>query len=449
MPNHSDEWYEDRGLSLELPEYMISALKRGLDLHEQGKSGDGLQPSTVRWATKGVEEGRWSAQKWVDCDNWFSRHNHDFGGDKDPFDRENPGAGEVAWFLWGDNGDGQGPADAANITETCGRKKAHQIHERIKEMDKEKTSAARMSGIELDPNPYLCSILSGSNWCINQSAFANLTLAALTGGDVMTPDMFGITSSAQRLSAIESHNSSLWCDSDEHFDPYYDAHVRDTGIGILPVRGIIWTRSFWGMCGYDTFVAAGWAMAADPRCRVIVIPIDSPGGMATGFHSACAAIRKWREIKPVITIADYMSCSAAEAIASQGSISLAGADSEKGHIGNWVAHDDISKMFAEWGINRKYYYRGANKVFFQSENPRTEEADHVFNAGADYVYDLFCGIVEAGRSFDGRVFSKQDAVDTQAMLYYGAQAIDVGIADAADTEDGLITFDDLIVSLES
>lgn len=450
MPDHSDEWYKERGLSLDLPQYMIDALERGLRLHEEGKSGDGLSPNAVRWATKGAEEGEWSAQKWVDCDAWFARHNADFGDGKAPFDRDDPGAGEVAWFLWGDNGDGQGPSDAARITKTCGRKKAFEVHERIKEMDAEdKARSSNVSTADLDPNPFLMSLLAGNHWCMSDGAFGNLSVAALYGGAELSPHLFGMTASAARLLAADTHCGDLWESDEPEFDEYWDPHLRESGVGVLPVRGLLFTRSFYGMCGYDRLIAAGWAMVADPRCSVIVMPIGSPGGMATGIWRMCDAIRKWREVKPVITIADDMVCSAAEAIASQGSLTFTNRDAERGHLGNWVAHDDMSAMFRAIGIDRKYYFRGANKVFFADDIPRSESTDTVLNASADYLYDMLCEIVALGRTYDGRTMTADQVKATDAMIYHGAQAIDIGLADRAETDDGMITYHDLIVQLES
>ncbi|MBU1483194.1 MAG: 2'-5' RNA ligase family protein [Gammaproteobacteria bacterium] len=92
---------------LSLPQYMIDALKRGLRLHEEGKSGEGLRAETVAAATRGVRDGRWSEDKWIRASAWFARHRSDWkAGVDDQPGQESPGF--VAWLLWGDGGDERG-----------------------------------------------------------------------------------------------------------------------------------------------------------------------------------------------------------------------------------------------------------------------------------------------------------------------------------------------------
>lgn len=101
---------------LSLPAYMIAALRRGLKAHKEGRTGDGLQPATVRLARQGVETGRWPADKWVKARAWFRRHRSDWtrGRDTKPGD-ESPGF--AAWLLWADGGDGRGRARVERIAE--------------------------------------------------------------------------------------------------------------------------------------------------------------------------------------------------------------------------------------------------------------------------------------------------------------------------------------------
>jgi len=61
-----------------MPRYALtdgikSALRRGLRLHEEGKSGDGLKPATVRAAREGIESG-WDLAKLNRAVAWFARH---------------------------------------------------------------------------------------------------------------------------------------------------------------------------------------------------------------------------------------------------------------------------------------------------------------------------------------------------------------------------------------
>jgi len=83
-----------------LTEGIKSALRRGLRLHEEGKSGDGLKPATVRAASEGIESG-WDLAKLNKAVAWFARHEASKTPGWDKRGDESPAF--VAWLLWGGN----------------------------------------------------------------------------------------------------------------------------------------------------------------------------------------------------------------------------------------------------------------------------------------------------------------------------------------------------------
>ena len=94
-----------------LPYYIISALKKGLELHRKGLSGDGLRPETVSAATRAVNSGYWSDEKIKKASAWFARHRFDRRRMKSPSkwdDSPKYSPAYVAWLLWGDSGSGRG-----------------------------------------------------------------------------------------------------------------------------------------------------------------------------------------------------------------------------------------------------------------------------------------------------------------------------------------------------
>lgn len=100
VPAFIDSMPDERAVSLKPTAGMAAAAKRGLKLHEEGKSGDGLKPETVARANRLARREEMNPE-WVrEMNAWFARHE---SASKSPgWDKageEKPGF--VAWLLWG------------------------------------------------------------------------------------------------------------------------------------------------------------------------------------------------------------------------------------------------------------------------------------------------------------------------------------------------------------
>jgi hypothetical protein len=78
---------------------MAAAAKRGLALHEEGRSGDGLKPETVARAGKIAARERLSEDHVREMRAWFRRHKVDKKAGWSKRGEETPGY--TAWMLWG------------------------------------------------------------------------------------------------------------------------------------------------------------------------------------------------------------------------------------------------------------------------------------------------------------------------------------------------------------
>ena len=99
-----DDEDEDRQVSLEVPVYIRTAARKGLDYYGQGLAGEGLVDRTVREA-RDMARGQISEDKVVRSNAWAQRHAVDLQAPKnsDASNDEFPGAGAVAHYLWGIN----------------------------------------------------------------------------------------------------------------------------------------------------------------------------------------------------------------------------------------------------------------------------------------------------------------------------------------------------------
>lgn len=100
VPAFIDSMPDQRDASLRPTAGMAAAAKRGLRLHEEGKSGDGLKPETVARANKIARREALTEDHVREMNGWFARHetaSKSPGWDK--AGEEKPGF--VAWLLWG------------------------------------------------------------------------------------------------------------------------------------------------------------------------------------------------------------------------------------------------------------------------------------------------------------------------------------------------------------
>ena len=95
---------EMRQVALNLPTYIRNAARKGLDYYGQGLAGDGLVERTVREA-RDMARGDISEDKVIRANAWGARHLVDLDAPKnsDADNDEFPGAGAVAFYLWGIN----------------------------------------------------------------------------------------------------------------------------------------------------------------------------------------------------------------------------------------------------------------------------------------------------------------------------------------------------------
>lgn len=88
-------------MSVSVPDYVSQAAQRGLDWYAEGKAGEGVTEQTIREA-RDMVSGEVSDDKVRRMGPWFQRHRGDMDAPKNNPDNEDfPGAGAVAWALWG------------------------------------------------------------------------------------------------------------------------------------------------------------------------------------------------------------------------------------------------------------------------------------------------------------------------------------------------------------
>ena len=91
-----------RAVDLSVPSFISANAKRGLKYYSEGFGGDGLVPATIA-AARDMAAGKITEPKVRKMAPWFARHQVDgkAPSNSNPSDPGYPGAGLVAWLLWG------------------------------------------------------------------------------------------------------------------------------------------------------------------------------------------------------------------------------------------------------------------------------------------------------------------------------------------------------------
>jgi hypothetical protein len=131
------------GVDLKPTAGMAAAAKRGLRLHEEGKSGDGLKPETVARANKLASRDQMNRDWVVEMNAWFKRHAVDKKDGWDEPGSESPGF--VAFLLWGGTAGAEFSARKVDELERAGESRAAAAAAAAKAAAKSLEAAARVA----------------------------------------------------------------------------------------------------------------------------------------------------------------------------------------------------------------------------------------------------------------------------------------------------------------
>jgi ClpP class serine protease len=203
------------------------------------------------------------------------------------------------------------------------------------------------------------------------------------------------------------------------------------GVAVLPVSGTMvhkygHLKPYSGMTGYDGIIARMADAINDPEVKGILLDMDTPGGEVAGCFDAVATIRSMAKEsgKPLWSIADDMACSAGMAIASAADRRLITQSAVMGSVGVVMAHTSVAKKLKEDGIAVTLIHSGSHKVEGNPYEDLSQEALASFQAKTDKLRDDFAVLVAGNIGL-----TKEAVLATEAAVYRGQEAIDIGFAD--------------------
>ena len=211
------------------------------------------------------------------------------------------------------------------------------------------------------------------------------------------------------------------------------------GVGIVTVTGSLVNRGAFvgassGLTSYEGIKFQLASAAADSATRSIVLDLHTPGGEAIGAFEAAEAVRQAAAQKPVIAIVNGMAASAGYAIASAATKIVTTPTGLSGSIGVLMMHADYSRSLDKAGITPTLIFAGENKVDGNPFEPLPDDVRARLQAEVDGLYDAFIQTVAQGR----KAMSPAAIRGTNARVFIGQQAVDVGLADEVGTFESVL-----------
>lgn len=207
------------------------------------------------------------------------------------------------------------------------------------------------------------------------------------------------------------------------------------GVAIINIRGSLVSGSagwglFYGIVGYDDLRAAeAWAVS-NPAVVAIVRNVDSGGGAVMGVSDQAQFMSRVSKVKPTVTYAAGMMCSAALWTGVQSEYVIASDVSIVGSLGVLSIHAERSKMLEEMGVKVTVIRAGEKKALANAYEPLTDEAKKDLEVQAAELYDVFLPSVATARGVSTTV---AEAKFGKGVTFVGKAAVAAGLVDKIGT----------------
>ncbi len=202
---------------------------------------------------------------------------------------------------------------------------------------------------------------------------------------------------------------------------------------VIAIHGILTKKPgafdvFLGMTSYEQIEEQITQALADSSIETIILEIDSPGGEVNGVFDLADFIYESRAKKRIIAIANDDAYSAAYAIASSAEKIFLTRTSGIGSIGVIASHIDQSEFDEKQGIKYTTIFAGRRKNDLNPHEPINSEGLESLREEIDRLYEMFVQLIARNRNL-----STERIKSTEAGLYFGEKAIEIGLADGVTT----------------
>lgn len=214
-------------------------------------------------------------------------------------------------------------------------------------------------------------------------------------------------------------------DDDDEVECLYDV---DGSLAIIEISGPLDQRSDWWRWwdGYDAIAKRTCAALNDDSIDVVMLRLDSPGGVVAGCFEACDQIlaAKAASGKKVVAVVDEMACSAGYALATVADEILLPPSGIVGSVGVIATYLNVADALKENGVRVAVLSSGKFKADGSPYRPWSDEALARMRADLDYLAGLFFDRVARARRM-----TVQAVQALEAGCFRGQAAVAAGLAD--------------------
>lgn len=215
---------------------------------------------------------------------------------------------------------------------------------------------------------------------------------------------------------------------------------REGSVAMIEVTGSLVNRGAWvgassGLTSYEGIGAMADKARLDPSIKAVILDINSPGGEATGMFALAGKIRALSAVKPVVAVVNDVAASAAYGIASAATEIVISPTSFVGSIGVVMVHMDHSGEMEKKGVKSTIFQGGRHKTDGHPFGPLSGDVKASLQMKVDTLYESFVEAVAEGR---GARLDAAAAYKTEAEIFIGAKAIELGLADRMGTFDAVL-----------
>lgn len=202
-------------------------------------------------------------------------------------------------------------------------------------------------------------------------------------------------------------------------------------VGVLPVSGTLVHKSgniqpYSGTTGYDGIIHRATEAFMDPEVKGVLLDNDTPGGEVAGCFDTAQQLRMLADQynKPIWSLCYDMNCSAGMALASSADKRLITQTGIAGSVGVIMAHASHEAELKDKGLKVTLIRSGAHKGEGNPYEDLPEEVLARFQSQTDQLRVQFAELMA-----ENMALSVEEILATEAAVYQGSAAIDVGFAD--------------------